>query len=74
MELSITIAPLNQGWTLSAPAIDLHQDFASGRDAETRGRDLASRLARTGHDARLDIILRDGTLAATIPYRAAIAA
>jgi hypothetical protein len=74
MELAITIAPHNDGWTLNAPDLDLHQDFTSGREAETRGRDLAGRLARTGYDARLEIILRDGSLAATIPYRAALAA
>lgn len=74
MELSITIAPHDSGWTLNAPGLDLHRTFVSGRQAETEGRELAARLARKGRDAELQIILRDGSLAATIPYRAALAA
>lgn len=74
MELTLTVAPVEGGWTLKSSDIDLDLAFASGRQAEAQGREFASRLARTGRHVELEIILRDGSLAATIPYGPALAA
>lgn len=71
MALSITIAPEHDGWALTSDALQLERSFASGAHAEAYGRDLAGRLSQRGQAVDLAIILRDGTLAATIPFRAA---
>ena len=74
MALSITIAPAADGWAVKSPELDVDLVFSSGRQAEVQGRDIAGRLARAGYAVELDIILRDGSLAATIPYAPAMAA
>jgi hypothetical protein len=72
--LSITILPAEEGWTLRAPAVGADVFFLKGGQAETAGRALASRLAAAGEDVELEVVLRDGTLAARIAFPAALAA
>lgn len=74
MVLEITITPVGDQWSLSAPELgeDLH--FSGGGQAETAGRNLARRLAAAGQAATLTIVLRDGQVAARLPYPAALAA
>lgn len=74
MALSVIIAPAATGWAVKSPELDVDLVFTSGRQAEVQGRDLADRLARAGYAVELDIILRDGSLAASIPYAPAMAA
>jgi hypothetical protein len=74
MALSITIRPADGGWAVRSA--DLGQDlvFASGARAEAFGRELAARWARDGRVVELEIILRDETVAAVIPFGRAAAA
>jgi hypothetical protein len=74
MALSITIRPAEDGWAVRSA--DLGQDlvFASGGRAEAFGRALAARWALEGHIVELEIILRDETVAAVIPFGRAAAA
>ena len=74
MALSITIAPAGNGWAVQSPDLDQDQVFASGSRAEAFGRDLAAYAAREGEHVELRIMLRDGTLAATLPFGRAQAA
>jgi hypothetical protein len=72
--LSITIAPAGDGWALQSSAVGLDRRFASGGRAEAEGRAFASHLAREGQATELKIVLRDGTVAAVIPFGEAAAA
>jgi hypothetical protein len=74
MALSIIIAPAADGWAVTSQDLGLDLVFSSGAQAEAHGRETAGRLARAGYAVELDIILRDGSLAATIPYAPAMAA
>lgn len=60
----IRVEPLGEGWTVRSSQIDNDMPFKSGAAAETAARDLAHRLNEAGHDAEIQILLRDGTLAA----------
>jgi hypothetical protein len=74
MALSITIVSAGDGWTLRSAELGLDLTFASGGRAEAEGRELAGRLARAGQAVELEIILRDGTVAAVVPFAAGAAA
>ncbi len=74
MALSISITPAGDSWALRSDALGLHQVFASGGRAEASGRELAGCLAREGRAVQLEITLRDGTVAAVIPFGTAAAA
>jgi hypothetical protein len=71
MPVSITIAPADDGWAIKSAPIHLDLTFASGRRAEAHGREVAQRMAEAGQAVELEIILRDGSVAATIPFAAA---
>lgn len=74
MTISITISPEATGWVLRSRPLGLESMFRSGGRAEAAGRKLAERLARAGHDAELEIILRGGASAGRFPYTARRAA
>jgi hypothetical protein len=72
--LSISIEPTGDGWTLKSAPLGLDLVFATGGQAEANGRKLASHLARSGQAVELEIILRDGVVAAVIPFAPSAAA
>ncbi len=74
MALTITIAPIDDGWTLRAKVLATELYFLSDGGAETAGRTLAERLARAGQATELEVVLRDGAVAARISFPAAVAA
>lgn len=74
MALSITIRPVEGGWAVRSASLDDDFVFVSGGRAEAFGRELAARWARDGHAVELEIILRDETVAAVIPFGRAAAA
>ena len=74
MDQTITVSPLGDDWTLSAPWVGVEHRFYSGAQAETEGRRLASRLAMGGQDVELVIVLRGGQIAGRLRYGARAAA
>ena len=62
MALSITILPVDAGWTLRSPALGADMFFSRGGRAEA------------GQAVELEVVLRDGTVAGVIPFPAAPAA
>ena len=70
MALSITILPVDEGWTLRSPALGAEMFFTMGGRAEAAGRALARRLAEAGQTVELEVVLRDGTVAGVIPFPA----
>jgi hypothetical protein len=74
MALSITISPVDDGWTLRSLALGADMFFLKGGQAEAAGRALASRVAAAGQDVELEVVLRDGALAGVIAFPAARAA
>jgi hypothetical protein len=71
MTLAITVYPAGQGWALSAPDLAGEIYFISGGKAEASARTLARRLARAGRSVLLEIVLRDGSIAARALYPSA---
>jgi hypothetical protein len=74
MARSITIRPAEDGWAVRSTDLGEKLVFASGGRAEVFGRALAARWASEGHLVELEIILRDETVAAVIPFGRAVAA
>ncbi len=64
----LTVAPLAEGWRLSADNVQNDMVFISGRAAEAAARRLALRLSRAGTPTELRIQLRDGSLGARFVY------
>ena len=62
----ITVAPLADGWRLSADELANDMVFRSGRAAESAARRLALRLARAGQSAEVCIRLRDNSIGARL--------
>jgi hypothetical protein len=69
-ELKITVRPGTQGWVLERPFTD-PVDFQSGAEAERTARRDAEGLARAGLRVILDVVLKDGSLAARLTFEAA---
>jgi len=68
MTLAITVHPAGQGWAISTPDLAGEIYFISGGKAEAAARALARRLARAGRSVELEIVLRDGSIAARAVY------
>jgi hypothetical protein len=66
-ELKITVRPGPQGWVLERPFTDPVR-FDSGAEAEQTARRDAEGLARAGLRVIVEIILRDGRLAARLDF------
>lgn len=60
----IRVEPLGDGWVVRSGHFDNDMPFHSGAAAETAARALAHRLSSAGQDAEIQILLRDGALAA----------
>jgi hypothetical protein len=60
MALLISVAPAEQGWSVRSEALEAELTFERGGRAEAAARDLASRLAASGHAAEVRVFLRDG--------------
>jgi hypothetical protein len=65
----ITVSPVGDAWQVQAPTVEPAL-FKSGGRAELSARRLAERLAREGRAVEIEIYLRDGRLAARLPYHA----
>jgi hypothetical protein len=66
-ELKIIVRPGAQGWLLERPFTD-PVGFDSGAEAEQTARRDAEGLARAGLRVVVEIILRDGSLAARLAF------
>jgi hypothetical protein len=60
MALLISVAPAEQGWAVRSEALEAELTFERGGRAEAAARDLANRLAASGHAAVVRVFLRDG--------------
>jgi len=60
MALLISVAPAEQGWAVRPEALAADLPFERGGRAEAAARDLANRLAASGHAAEVRVFLRDG--------------
>lgn len=63
MALVISVAPLDDGWTVRSEAFDTELKFERGARAEAAARALAETYADAGRRAEVEIYLRDGALA-----------
>lgn len=61
---SISVTPMNEGWTVKSEPFDNEMMFFSGAKAESVARRLGRTIAQGGETAEIRIFLRDGTLAA----------
>lgn len=59
----IEIVPADGGWMVRSNAIENELFFKSGASAESAAVRLAQGLADAGEDARVEIYIRDGSLA-----------
>lgn len=70
----ITVAPVDGGWVLQAPALCVDLFFLKGGQAEAAGRALAVRLAAAHRIVEVEIRLRGGGLAGRRRYPSMVAA
>jgi hypothetical protein len=70
----ITVAPVEGGWALRAPALCVDLFFLRGAQAEAAARALAVRLAAAHRIVEVDIRLRGGGLAGRRRYPSLVAA
>jgi hypothetical protein len=59
----IEIVPAEGGWMMRSDAVENAAFFRSGASAESAAVRLAQGLADAGHAARVQIFIRDGSLA-----------
>jgi len=62
---TISIKPLDAGWSVASDGADNAMLFLSGAKAETAARALGRIIADSGIPAKIEIWLRDGRLAAS---------
>jgi hypothetical protein len=63
MALLISVAPVEDGWTVRSEALGGDLKFERGARAEAAARALAETYAEAGRRAEVEIYLRDGALA-----------
>jgi hypothetical protein len=71
MALKISVVPLGDGWAVRSGGFENEMMFTAGAKAEAAARDLARRVAASGHTAEVAIFLRDGALAGRFLHAAA---
>ncbi|MFN3932743.1 MAG: hypothetical protein ACK4JY_13450 [Brevundimonas sp.] len=59
----IVVEPAGAGWSVDVPGLVNQMFFATGREAETVARRLATRLAGAGRGVEVEIRLRGGAIA-----------
>jgi hypothetical protein len=63
MNLTISVRPLDDGWSVQGDTFENGMVFRSGAEAEEAARSLAERYADVGRSTEIRVFLRDGSLA-----------